>query len=156
MLTLSQSSRTLNNMMVTEWLKLAPTGGQIALLDATMRACNAAANRVAEVAFAQRTANKIALQKMVYADLRADFDLSSQMAVRAIAKACEAYKRDKTIKPVFRADGAVQYDPRILTWKGRDAVSILTLSGRILVPVVYPGRWTKIPGTVARGQVDLI
>lgn len=143
-------------MMVTELLKLAPTGEQIALLSATMRACNAAANRVAEVAFAHRTANKITLQKIVYATLRADFGLSSQMAIRAIAKACEAYKRDKKIRPVFRSDGAVQYDPRILAWKGRDAVSILTLEGRIIVPVVYQGRWVNVPGTVARGQADLI
>jgi len=137
-------------------LKLAPSPDQVTALEATMRACNEAANRVAEVAFEHRTANKIALQKIVYAGLRTDFGLSSQMAVRAIAKACEAYKRDKTIRPTFRADGAVQYDQRILTWKGRDAVSILTLTGRILVPVVYQGRWTKVPGTVVRGQADLI
>lgn len=142
--------------MVTELLKLAPTAEQTVLLEAAMRACNAAANRVAEVAFGRRTANKIALQKLVYAELRADFGLSAQMAVRAISKACEAYKRDKKIKPVFRLDGAVQYDQRILTWKGRDAVSILTLSGRILVPVVYQGRWTRVPDTVVRGQADLI
>ncbi|WP_229795830.1 RNA-guided endonuclease TnpB family protein, partial [Actinoplanes campanulatus] len=108
------------------------------------------------MAFEQRTANKIFLQKIVYADLRAEFGLSAQMAVRAIAKACEAYKRDKKIEPVFRPDGAVQYDQRMLTWKGRDAVSILTLSGRIIVPVVYQGRWTQVPGTVVRGQADLI
>ncbi|WP_260180578.1 RNA-guided endonuclease InsQ/TnpB family protein, partial [Actinoplanes campanulatus] len=142
--------------MVIELLKLAPTGEQAAMLDATMRACNAASARVAEVAFEQRTANKIFLQKIVYADLRAEFGLSAQMAVRAIAKACEAYKRDKKIEPVFRPDGAVQYDQRMLTWKGRDAVSILTLSGRIIVPVVYQGRWTQVPGTVVRGQADLI
>lgn len=143
-------------VMVTELLKLAPSGEQIAMLSATMHACNQAANRVAEVAFEHHTANKIALQKIVYADLRTDFGLSSQMAIRAIAKACEAYKRDKNIKPAFRPDGAIQYDQRILTWKGRDAVSILTLTGRIIVPVVYQGRWTKVPGTVVRGQSDLI
>jgi putative transposase len=138
--------------MVTELLKLAPTGEQITMLDATMRACN----RAAEVAFAHRTANKIALQKVVYADLRAEFGLSAQMTIRSIAKACEAYKRDKKIRPTFRPDGAVQYDQRMLTWKGRDAVSILTLTGRIIVPVVYQGRWTQVPGTVVRGQADLI
>lgn len=142
--------------MVTELLKLAPTSEQVELLSAAMTACNQAANRVAEVAFEHRTANKIALQKVVYAELKAEFGLGAQMAIRAIAKACEAYKRDKSIKPVFRLDGAVQYDQRMLTWKGRDAVSILTLAGRIIVPVVYQGRWTKIPGTVVRGQADLI
>lgn len=142
--------------MVTELLKLAPTGKQAAMLAATMHACNQAANHVAEVAFEHRTANKIALQKLVYTDLREQYGLSSQMSIRAIAKACEAYKRDKNIRPTFRADGAIQYDQRILTWKGRDAVSILTLEGRIIVPVVYQGRWTDVPGIVVRGQADLI
>jgi transposase, IS605 OrfB family, central region len=143
-------------VLVTELLKLTPTGKQTEMLTATMRACNAAANHVAEVAFEHRTANKIVLQKVVYADLRDRFGLSAQMAIRAIAKACEAYKRDKTLRPTFRPDGAVAYDQRILSWKGRDAVSILTLDGRIIVPVVYQGRWTKVPGTVIRGQADLI
>ncbi|WP_346540079.1 transposase [Micromonospora sp. DPT] len=142
--------------MVTELLKLAPTVEQAAMLAATMHACNRATNHAAEVAFEHRTANKIALQKLVYADLREEYGLSSQMAIRAIAKACEAYKRDKKIQPQFRPDGAIQYDQRILTWKGRDAVSILTLKGRIIVPVVYQGRWTDVPGTVVRGQADLI
>ncbi|MEV4376126.1 hypothetical protein [Streptosporangium sp. NPDC049644] len=129
-------------MLVTEMLKLAPSAEQREALLATMRACNAAANRAAEVAFEHRTASKIALQKLVYADLRAGFGLSAQMAIRSIAKACEAYKRDKKIKPVFRELGAVAYDQRILTWKGRDAVSVLTLTGRVVVPVVYRGRWS--------------
>lgn len=137
-------------------LKLAPSPKQSEALLATMRACNAAANRVSEVAFEQRTANKIAIQKLVYADLRHDFNLSAQMAIRSIAKACEACKRDKKIKPMFRELGAIAYDPRILTWKGRDAVSILTLTGRIIVPVLYQGRWLKTTGTTMRGQADLI
>jgi IS605 OrfB family transposase len=78
------------------------------------------------------------------------------MAVRAIAKARGAYKRDKAIQPVFRPLGAVAYDQRILSWKGRDRVSILTLHGRIEVPVLYQGRWRTRPGTTVRGQADLI
>jgi len=143
-------------MLVTEMLKLAPSAEQREALLATMRACNAAANRAAEVAFTHHTANKIALQKLVYTDLRHEFGLSAQMAIRSIAKACEAYKRDKNIKPVFRDLGAVAYDQRILSWKGRDAVSILTLSGRIIVPVVYQGRWLATSGATMRGQADLI
>ncbi|RCG32781.1 transposase [Sphaerisporangium album] len=143
-------------MLVTEMLKLAPSAEQGEALLATMRACNAAGNRVAEVAFAHRTANKMALQKLVYAELRAEFALSAQMAIRSIAKACEAYKRDKTIKPVFRDLGAVAFDQRILSWKGRDRVSMLTLSGRIVVPVVYQGRWLSTTGATMRGQADLV
>ncbi|MEV4752962.1 RNA-guided endonuclease TnpB family protein [Streptosporangium sp. NPDC049248] len=143
-------------MLVTELLKLAPSPEQGRALLATMRACNAAATRAAEVAFAHRTANKIALQRLVYAELRHEFGLSAQMTVRSIAKACEAYKRDKTIKPVFRELGAVAYDPRILTWKGSEAVSLLTVSGRVVVPVLYRGRWLQSAGATLRGQADLV
>ena len=146
----------LNDMLVTEMLKLAPSPEQAGLLLATMRACNAASSHAAEVAFEHKTANKIRLQPLVYTDLRAEFGLSSQMAVRANSKACEAYKRDKKIKPVFRELGAVAYDQRILSWKGRDRVSILTLDGRIIVPVVYQGRWLAVTGTTMRGAADLI
>lgn len=143
-------------VLVTEMLKLAPSPEQSEALEATMRACNAAADRAAEVAYAHKTANKMRLQPLVYGDLREEFGLSSQMAVRAIAKACEAYKRDKTIQPKFRPLGAISYDQRILSWKGRDRVSILTLTGRIIVPVVYQGRWAKTTGTTMRGAADLI
>ena len=78
------------------------------------------------------------------------------MAVRAISKACEAYKRDKKISPTFRPLGAIAYDQRILSWKGRDRVSILTLGGRIIVPVVWQGRWLGTTGTTLRGAADLI
>lgn len=143
-------------MLVTEMLKLAPSDEQAAALLATMRACNAASDRVAEVAFELHTANKIRLQQLLYQEVRERFGLSSQMAVRSIAKACEAYKRDKTIRPTFRPLGAVQYDQRILSWKGRDRVSILTLTGRIVVPVLYQGRWRTAPGVSVRGQADLV
>lgn len=143
-------------MLVTEFLKLAPSPEQGEALLATMRACNAAASRAAEVAFEHKTANKIRLQPLVYTELRERFGLSSQMAVRSIAKACNAYKKNKRTQPVFRPLGAVAYDQRILSWKGRDRVSILTLAGRIIVPVVYQGRWLATTGTTMRAQADLI
>jgi hypothetical protein len=78
------------------------------------------------------------------------------MAILAVHKACGAYKRDKAKQPVFRDTGAIAYDPRILSFKGRDAISILTLDGRIIVPIVYQGRWTQGPENRIRGQADLI
>src|SRR5438309_1317021 len=137
-------------------LKLAPPPEQADALLATVRVCNAAATHAAEMAFEHRTANKIRLQSLCYAQLREEFGLSAQMAIRAIAKACEAYKRDKAIRPRFRPLGAVAYDQRILSWKGRDRVSILTLAGRIIVPVVWQGRWLGTAGTTLRGAADLI
>jgi putative transposase len=143
-------------VLVTDMLKLAPSAKEGDALLATMQACNAAATRAAEVAFQHRTANKIRLQALCYAELREQYGLSAQMAIRAISKACEAYKRDKTIQPKFRPLGAVAYDQRILSWKGRDRASILTLGGRIIVPIIWQGRWLGTTGTTLRGAADLI
>jgi IS605 OrfB family transposase len=143
-------------VLVTEMLKLAPSAEEGKALLATVRACNAAATRAAEVAFQHQTASKIRLQALCYASLREEFGLSAQMAIRAIAKACGACKRDKNIQPKFRLLGAVAYDQRILSWKGRDQVSILTLGGRIIVPVIWQGRRLGTTGTTLRGAADLI
>jgi hypothetical protein len=80
---------------------------------------------------------------------------SPQFTVRAISKVAEAYKRDKSIKPEFRPDGAIVYDQRILTWKGLEAVSLTTLAGRQLVPVRI-GDYQKARMDRVRGQADLI
>jgi IS605 OrfB family transposase len=143
-------------VLVTEMLKIGPSAEQGKALLVTVQACNAATTRAAEVAFEHKTANKIRLQALCYTELREQFGLSAQMAIRAIAKACEAYKRDKNIRPTFRPLGAVAYDQRILSWKGRDRVSILTLGGRIIVPVIWQGRWLDTTGTTLRGAADLI
>src|SRR5579859_5630442 len=114
-------------MKQTLLIKLAPTPDQHAALLRTLEAFNAACNAVAEVAFAHHLANKIELQKLVYYDIRQQFGLSSQMAIRAISKVAEAYKRDKRSKPSFRPHGAMVYDERIANFPTVDRVSLLTL-----------------------------
>ncbi|KPQ41894.1 MAG: hypothetical protein MPEBLZ_03552, partial [Candidatus Methanoperedens nitroreducens] len=88
------------------------------------------------MAFSIKSANKIKLQQIVYHDVRERFDLSSQLAIRAISKVSEVYKRDRSIKPGFRIDGAVVYDQRILSWKSLELVSILSINGRLKIPVI--------------------
>ena len=88
-------------------LKLDTTPPQHQALLQTVEAFNRGCDYVAEVAFKKRMANKIALQPFVYGTLRADYGLSSQMAVRCISKAAEAYKRDKNIQPTFAPHGAM-------------------------------------------------
>ncbi len=142
-------------MMQTLKVKLETTPEQSQALLDTMHQFNAACNYVARYAFEMHTANKIELQKVVYHQVRENFGISSQMAVRAISKASEAYKRDKSVKPSFRSDGAVIYDQRIMSWKGLDRVSILTLQGRIKLPVLVCGYHAPRMDRI-RGQADLI
>ena len=121
----------------------------------TMHRFNDACNDIANTAYKNKCANKVKLQKIVYYPIREQYRLSAQMTVRAISKVVEAYKRDKKIKPTFRPDGAMVYDQRILSWKGIDRVSILTLDGRIELPIVF-GQYQAARLNRIRGQVDLI
>jgi predicted transposase len=142
-------------MRLTMQVKLLPSPEQNSSLLATMERFNAACDALAEIAFANQCANKVELQKLAYRDIRDRFGLSAQMTIRAIAKVVEVYKRDKSIQPKFRPHGAIVYDQRILSWKGPDRVSLLTLSGRIMVPWVagaYQNKRLELP----RGQADLV
>jgi putative transposase len=141
-------------MKQTVLLKLAPTPDQHAALLRTLETFNAACNAIAEVAFAQRSANKIELQKLVYYAIRARFGLSSQMTVRAIAKVAEAYKRDKDTKPSFRPHGAMVYDERLYNFQTADRVSLLTLDGRAVMPFRF-GIYAEGMMQRRQGQCDL-
>lgn len=136
-------------------LKLQATPEQGQSLKATMRAFNAACNYLADVAHAVGTVNKLKLQQLAYYDVRGKFGLSAQLTVRAIAKTCEAYKRDKSIKPQFREFGAVPYDERILSYKGIDRVSITVLDGRVVVPMQF-GAYQSARLDRVKGQADLV
>ncbi len=84
-------------MKQTMLLKLHPTTAQHQALLDTMYTFNQAATYVAEIAFAEKTANTFELQKLVYGELRTTYKLAAQLAIRCISKASEAYKRDKSI-----------------------------------------------------------
>lgn len=136
-------------------LKLLPAPAQADAMLRTMERFNAACDALAAIAFANRCANKVELQKLAYHDIRRDFGLGAQMTVRAIAKVVEVYKRDKDIQPKFRPYGAIVYDQRILSWKGIDRVSIQTTDGRQIMPWVC-GAYQQAFLERARGQADLI
>src|SRR5229473_633810 len=142
-------------MKQTMLLKLAPTEDQHRALLDTMHAFNAASTHVAEIAFAEKTANKFELQKLVYGELRTTYKLPAQLAIRAISKASEAYKRDKSIKPTFRPEGAIVYDQRVMAFKGLNTVSLITLSGRVLVPLRV-GDYQQARMDRMKGQADLL
>lgn len=142
-------------MKLTLQIQLHPDAGDAAKLRATVERFNEAANWLAGEAFKAKTANKVLLQQRHYRDLRADFGLSSQMAVRCIAQVCEAYKRDRSIRPRFRRHAGVPYDQRLLSFKGVDRASLLTLEGRVIVAMVM-GAYQRDRFTASKGQSDLV
>jgi putative transposase len=143
------------DMKLTLQTQLLPERDHSTRLKATVERFNEAANWLAGEAFDLKVANKIDLQKTHYAMLRERFGLSAQMTVRCIAQVCEAYKRDKSIRPEFRPLAAMPFDQRMMSFKGADRVSLLTLEGRILVPVVM-GKYQAEKFTNAKGQADLV
>ena len=78
-------------------VKLETNDDEKALLIATMKQYNEAANFLTEQAFRLKLANKVELQKRFYRQLREQFNLSAQFAIRVISKVVEAYKRDRSI-----------------------------------------------------------
>lgn len=136
-------------------VRLETTDGEKMLLLATMKRYNEAADFLAEQAFKLKMANKIELQKLFYRQLREQFSLSAQFAIRVISKVVEAYKRDKSVKPAFRELGAIQYDQRNMSWKGLDKVSLTTLQGRLKLRTRI-GEYQKSRADRIRGQADLI
>jgi putative transposase len=142
-------------MKQTMLLKLAPTEEQHRALLDTMHAFNAACDYIAEQAFEAKVANKFELQKMTYGELRTTYHLPAQLAIRAISKTTDVYKRDKSIKPTFRAEGAIVYDERVMSFKGLNHVSLLTIHGRVLVPFRI-GAYQESRLESIKGQADLL
>ncbi len=143
-------------------IKLEPSEAQRHSLLKTVEAFNRGCQYVADAAYEKRLANKIALQPLVYGTLRCEYGLSSQMAIRAIAKAVEAYKRDKRIHVKIDLHGAMVYDPRIMSFKGLTHVSLICLrpdgagtSGRELIPMRF-GAYQAARIDRAKGQADLV
>ena len=142
-------------MQLTLMVKLQPNPAQAAALLATMERFNAACNAIAETALREHTASQVKLHHLMYRDVRERFGLSAPMAVRAIGQVVEVYKRDKSIPPTFRPQGAIVCDDRLLSWQGADRVSRLPRQGRTVIPLIRGSyqapRWRRV-----RGQADLI
>ncbi len=146
-------------MLYTLKIRLYPSSEQAAQLLKTMERFNAACNVISKAAFENKTFGKISLQRLCYYTIRNEFKLSAQMVVRAIGKVAESYS-DKNVRDclhIFKPHGAIVYDDRILTVKSFDMVSILTLDGRILVPISVCEYHSCIINNArrVRGQADL-
>ncbi|MFC4564597.1 RNA-guided endonuclease InsQ/TnpB family protein [Nocardiopsis mangrovi] len=140
-------------MKVVVQVKLMPDAVQASALERTLPAANAAANRVAVVAFEHfgLKSREAPLRKLCYGELKA-CGFGAQAAQHIVKRVRDAYatlrgnirngrlgpegsKRRRTAesKPVvFRPDAAHTYDDRCLSWNyDAQTVSIWPLDGRV-------------------------
>jgi len=144
----------------------------------TMRAFNAACQFISEYAFKHAVFNKRNLQEILYYEVREQFDLPSQLAIRAFTKVGDAYKSQKSLlikrllayealsekkraqrkQPELKVcnfcdTGAVAYDARLLTYQADGAISLRTLRQRLVLPVCFPRDFDR---DTIQGEADLV
>ena len=105
---------------------------------------------MATCAFERKLANRYALHKLYYYDVRQQFELPAQMACLTFAQVVAAYQRDKSKQVSFRPLASMPYDARLLHYRGLDRVSLTTLAGRIVVPMVMGAYQAEQFGHVKR------
>jgi IS605 OrfB family transposase len=142
-------------MKLVVQIQLMPDPETATRLRSTVERFNEACNWLAGVAFDAKQANRIELQRIAYRDVRDKFGLSAQMTCLCIRRVCEAYKRDKTIRPTFRPLAAMPFDQRTMAFRGIDKVSLLTLDGRVIVPFLV-GSYGQDRLKLPKGQADLV
>lgn len=142
-------------MLITASIKILANIDQNAKLLKLMYQFNAASNWVSEYCFQAKVFSKFKIQKLIYKELREKFTLPSQFAIRCISRVCESYKTDKTIQHNFKKTSSVEYDQRILNWKKLDQISILSLDGRLTIPIVF-GKYAKLNERTIKNSAKLI
>jgi IS605 OrfB family transposase len=142
-------------MKQTLMVKLDTTPEQYQALLVTMERFNEACNYISKLAFDNHTASQVKLHHLAYYYLREHYGLSAQMAVRCVGKVVEQYRRDKSKPHKFKRCSAMVYDSRILAFKGLDKISILTLQGRLLIPIRI-GEYQKARINTVVKETDLI
>lgn len=149
-------------MQLSIKIKLIPNQEQEDILLKTIEAYNEACNFVSQIAFENKTASVVKIHHICYYDIRKKFNLSSQMAVRVVGKVADTYKIARSRKlnlkqpHKFAKYGAIIYDQRILSWKGLEKVSLLTLNSRQIIPIILGKYQENKLIYPRRGQVDLL
>lgn len=142
-------------MKLVAAIKLLPSPEQATILRETLARCNEAATWLAITGYKSGTFRQFDLHKLAYADLRTQFGLTAQAAVRTIAKVADAFKVNRKVVPVFRRDAAQPYDDRIIRFvKDGSAVNLWTIEGRITVLIVM-GEHQRRLLVYRKGEVDL-
>jgi IS605 OrfB family transposase len=136
-------------------IKLEPTPEQENMLRETLERCNQACNYLSAKAWQTQKFRQFDLHKVAYRDTREMFDLTSQAAVRCIAKVADAYKVDRKVQRTFRRFSAQPYDDRIFRFVDDNTVSIWTIAGRQKIACVT-GEHQRRLLAFRKGEIDLM
>jgi putative transposase len=110
--------------------KLAPSPEQVIEIDTTLKAFALACDFAADAARRIGSTNKVKVQADAYKAIRANFGLSANLAIRAIARACAALKVPEKMHSKFDPT-SIDYDQRIFSFHEWNWTFGLTLlSGR--------------------------
>jgi IS605 OrfB family transposase len=164
-------------------LRMLPSDAQAAVLEETLRTCNAASSWLSAQIHTVRAFRKFDAHRRFYTELRERFGLGAQASIRVIGKVAEAYaslhariaasdygppgsdrRRKIEESPItFRRLAAHPFDARCLSWQfpddlGRCAtVSIWTITSRMKsIPIVGKPKQLMMLRTCAIGETDLI
>ena len=165
-------------MKLTARIKLETQPDSHAALLETMQVFNAACNFVSSFAFEHNVFSKHNLQDRLYEEIKARFDLPTQLICQVIHRVADAYRTSKTAlkKRIakywalsekkraqrtlpqlrvckFREYGAVTYDSRILTYRQDNTITIRDLCKRRVVPVAFVPDFDR---ATIKGEADLI
>lgn len=118
--------------VLTVSCKLQVSSEQVAKIETTLKAFADACEYVNQ-AVAPTLVNELAMQSLVYRDVRARFGLSSQLAIHAIRRVSgnrKTAKKDKKPVKAFKPTSAT-YDVRTFSFREKDwTVSLTMLGGR--------------------------
>lgn len=142
-------------MLLTVKVKLQPTEEQKQRLLGTMETFNQACDDISRVAYESKVYNKYKLQHNLYYRIRKQYLLPAQLAIRAISKVVESYKTERSHLHLFKPHGTIVYDQRLLSFKGLEKASLVTLEGRVMIPMLIGG-YAKLDQRRIKGQADLL
>jgi IS605 OrfB family transposase len=151
-------------MFRTASVRLEPSPEQAAALAALQVAYTNACNFLVPVVQGNRVWNRVALHNLAYSLLRKQTPLGAQMCCTAIFSVCKAYKalkklgrikQDEPVPGIRFNRASVHFDKRTYSFKG-EAVSLNTLSGRIIVPMRLGDHQRRIVESGSPKEAELV
>lgn len=142
-------------MKLAVQIQLKPTKEQANALRDTLLQCNQACSYISKVGWDKEVLRQYDLHKLVYKDVREQFALTAQAAVRCIAKVADSYKTDDEVLHKFSKFAAQSYDHKIFRFMSDDMISIWTLSGRQKIPYICGIKQRELL-KYRKGEIDLM